>query len=286
MSIKTIAVLGQGQMGSGITQHAAACGYDVLLYGRNSEKVAKAVEKIGAAYDKNVAKERMTAEDAAAAKARIKTTSDLNDVKDADIVIEAISEDPELKKDFFKKLDAICKSDAILATNTSSISITSIATAVSDPSRVIGMHFFSPVPVMKLVEVIMGDKTSEATYDAVKELCDGLKKVSVKVCKDAPGFIVNRVLFAYFLECIHIYEDGIASKEDIDLAIKYGLNHPVPPFQLMDMGGLDTFPSVCASLQTLDSAGAKERFECPKSMQELYAAGKFGRKSGEGWYKY
>ncbi len=283
--IKTVAVLGQGSMGSSITQHAANCGYDVILWGRNGEKVAAAVAKIGAAYDKQVAKEKMTAEAAAAAKAHITGTDDFAAIAAADIVIEAISEDPELKKDYFKKMVATCKADCILATNTSSISITEIAKAVDCPERVIGMHFFNPVPLMKLVEIINGEKTSEETYAAVKEFCDGLKKVSVKV-KDAPGFIVNRVLFAYFLECIHIYEDGIASKEDIDNAIKFGLNHPVPPFQMMDMGGLDTFPHVCESLQTLDSKGAAERFECPQSMLDLFNAGKFGRKAGEGWYKY
>ncbi|MCD7844853.1 MAG: 3-hydroxyacyl-CoA dehydrogenase family protein, partial [Oscillospiraceae bacterium] len=266
-------------------QHAAACGYDVILWGRNGEKVAAAVAKIGAAYDKQVGKGKMEADAAEAAKGHITGTSNFDDIADADIVIEAISEDPALKKDYFKKMVATCKADAILATNTSSISITEIATAVDCPERVIGIHFFNPVPLMKLVEIILGEKTAEATYAAVKEFCDGLNKISVKV-KDAPGFIVNRVLFAYFLECIHIYEDGIASKEDIDNAIKYGLNHPVPPFQMMDMGGLDTFPHVCESLQTLDSKGAAERFECPESMKELHAAGKFGRKSGEGWYKY
>ena len=283
--IKTIAVLGPGSMGSSITQHAAACGYDVILWGRNGEKVAAAVAKIGAAYDKQVGKGKMEEAAAAAAKAHITGTADFAAIADADIVIEAISEDPALKKDYFQKMVATCKADAILATNTSSISITEIATSVDCADRVIGMHFFNPVPLMKLVEIIMGEKTSDATYAAVKELCDGLNKISVKV-KDAPGFIVNRVLFAYFLECIHIYEDGIASKEDIDNAIKFGLNHPVPPFQMMDMGGLDTFPHVCESLQTLDTKGAQERFECPQSMKELHAAGKFGRKTGEGWYKY
>ncbi len=283
--IKTIAILGQGSMGSSITQHAASCGYDVILWGRNGEKVDAAVAKIGAAYDKQVAKGKLDAEAAAAAKAHITGTSDFAAIANADIVIEAISEDPALKKETFQKMLATCKADAILATNTSSISITEIASSVDCPERVIGMHFFNPVPLMKLVEIIMGANTSEETYAAVKELCDGMNKISVKV-KDAAGFIVNRVLFAYFLECIHIYEDGIASKEDIDNAIKYGLNHPVPPFQMMDMGGLDTFPHVCESLQGLDTKGAAERFECPKSMQELYAAGKFGRKAGEGWYKY
>ena len=282
MSIKKIAVLGQGQMGSGIVQHAASKGYEVLLYGRNPEKVAKAVEKIGASYDRNVAKGRMEADAAAAAKALIKTTSDLNDVKDADIVIEAISEDPELKKSFFKQLDEICKPEAILATNTSSISITEISTAVKDPARFIGMHFFSPVPVMKLVEIIMGNGTSEATYAAVKELCDGMGKVSVKVCKDTPGFIVNRCLFAFMLEAIHIYEDGVASTEDIDLAIKNGLNHPMGPFQMMDLSGLDTFPAVCDSLSALDVT----TWAAPKAVLDKIAEGKFGQKSGEGWYKY
>ena len=284
--VKTIAVLGPGSMGSSITQHAAACGFDVILWGRNAEKVAAAAAKIGAAYDKNVGKGKMEAAAAEAAKAHITATADFNAIAAADIVIEAISEDPALKKDYFAKMVATCKPDAILASNTSSISITEIASSVNCPERVIGMHFFNPVPLMKLVEIINGEKTSEETYAAVKQFCDdGLKKISVKV-KDAPGFIVNRVLFAYFLECIHIYEDGIASKEDIDLAIKYGLNHPVPPFQMMDMGGLDTFPHVCESLQTLNSKGAAERFECPESMKALHAAGKFGKKSGEGWYVY
>ena len=295
--IQKIAVLGQGSMGSSITQHAASCGFDVILWGRNAEKVAAAVAKIGAAYDKQIKKNlekgkldeagAAKAQEAAdAAKARIRGTSNWDDVADADLVIEAIAEDPELKKETFKKLEDTCRPDAILATNTSSISITEIGSALRTPERFIGMHFFNPVPLMKLVEIINGEKTSEAAYEAVKDFCDnGLKKVSVRV-KDAPGFIVNRVLFAYFLECIHIYEDGIASKEDIDNAIKFGLNHPVPPFKMMDMGGLDTFPHVCESLQTLQSKGAKERFECPKSMLELHAAGKYGMKAGEGWYKY
>lgn len=282
MAIKTIAVLGQGQMGSGITQHAASKGYEVLLYGRNPEKVAKAVAKIEKSYGRNVEKGRMTEEDKAAAMKNIKTTSDLNDVANYDIVIEAISEDLELKKDFFKKLDEICRPDTILATNTSSMSITEIATAVKDPSRFIGMHFFSPVPVMKLVEIIMGAKTSEATYDAVKELCDGLKKVSVKVCKDTPGFIVNRCLFAFMLEAIHVYEDGVASIDDIDLAIKNGLNHPMGPFEMMDLSGLDTFPAVCETLSSLPVTD----WHTPESAKKLIAEGKYGQKTGEGWHVY
>lgn len=282
MSIKKIAVLGQGQMGSGIVQHAASKGYEVLLYGRNPEKVAAAVAKIEKSYGRNVEKGRMTEEAKAAAVANIKTTSALEDVKDCDIVIEAISEDPALKKEFFTKLDSICKPDAILATNTSSISITEISTAVKDPARFIGMHFFSPVPVMKLVEIIMGQGTSEATYEAVKELCDGLGKVSVKVCKDAPGFIVNRCLFAFMLEAIHVYEDGVASTEDIDLAIKNGLNHPMGPFQMMDLSGIDTFPAVCESLSALDVT----TWAAPKAVLDRVAEGKYGQKSGEGWYVY
>ena len=162
------------------------------------------------------------------------------------------------------------------------MSVTAIASATNRGDRVIGMHFFSPVPIMKLVEIIMCPSTSEATYEAVRELCEGLKKVSVKILKDTPGFIVNRVLFAYFLECIRIYEEGIASKEDIDLAIKNGLNHPMGPFNLMDMGGLDTFPHVCETLQAID----KDRFACPQSVLKLSAEGKYGMKTGEGWYKY
>ncbi|MGI5970689.1 MAG: 3-hydroxyacyl-CoA dehydrogenase family protein [Oscillospiraceae bacterium] len=282
MAIKTIAVLGQGQMGSGITQHAASMGFSVLLYGRNPEKVAKAVAKIEKSFGRNVEKGRMTEEAKAAAMANIKTTSDLNDVAEYDIVIEAISEDLELKKDFFAKLEKICKPSTILATNTSSISITEIAKAVQDPSRFIGMHFFSPVPVMKLVEIIMGEKTSEATYDATKELCDNLKKVAVKVKKDTPGFIVNRCLFAFMLEAIHVYEDGVASINDIDLAIKNGLNHPMGPFEMMDLSGIDTFPAVCDSLSSLPVTD----WSTPASVKKLVSEGKYGQKSGEGWHVY
>lgn len=283
MAIKTIAVLGQGQMGSGIAQHAATKGYEVLLYGRNPEKVAKAIAKIGAAYEKSVGKGKMTEDEKNAAIAKIKGVGSYAECKDADIVIEAISEDLELKKDVFKQLDELCKPDAILATNTSSMSITEIAEITNRKDKVIGMHFFSPVPIMKLVELINNKYTSDATYDATKELCDGLEKVSVKLMKDTPGFIVNRVLFAYFLECIHIYEEGVASKEDIDLAIKNGLNHPMGPFALMDMGGLDTFPHVCETLKGIDG---KDRWDTPESIKKLADAGKYGLKSGEGWYTY
>lgn len=283
MSIKTIAVLGQGQMGSGIAQHSITKGYEVLLYGRNPEKVAKAASKIASAFDKSIEKGKMTAEQKVAALANLKTTTELKDVANYDIIIEAISEELELKKTFFKQLDELCKPSAILATNTSSMSITEIAEITKRPEKVIGMHFFSPVNIMKLLEIITCKYTSEETYAATKELSDGLEKVSVKLLKDTPGFIVNRILFAYFLEAIHIYDEGVASKEDIDLAIKFGLNHPMGPFALMDMGGLDTFPHVCETLKTIDG---KDRWDTPKSVLELSAAGKYGMKSGEGWYNY
>lgn len=283
MSIQKIAVLGQGQMGSGITQHAATKGFEVLLYGRSLEKVEKAVAKIAAAYDKAIAKGRMTEDEKAAAVANIKATDKLEDCADYDLVIEAIAEDLDLKKSTFVKLDSICKPETILATNTSSMSITTIADVTNRPGKVIGMHFFSPVPIMKLLELIMCENTTEETYETVREAADRMDKISVKILKDTPGFIVNRILFAYFLEAVHIYEEGIASKEDIDVAIKNGLNHPMGPFALMDMGGLDTFPHVCETLKTIDGS---ERWDTPKSVQDLSAAGKYGLKSGEGWYTY
>lgn len=283
MSIKKIAVLGQGQMGSGITQHAATKGFEVLLYGRNLEKVQKAVAKITAAYDKAIAKGRMTEDEKAAAVANIKATDTLEDCADYDLVIEAIAEDLELKKSTFVQLDGICKPETILATNTSSMSITTIADVTKRPTQVIGMHFFSPVNIMKLLEIIMCEQTSEATYEAVRDASDRMEKISVKILKDTPGFIVNRILFAYLLEATHIYDEGIASKEDIDVAIKNGLNHPMGPFALMDMGGLDTFPHVCDTLKTIDGS---DRWNTPKSVQALADAGKYGLKSGEGWYVY
>ncbi|MCR4442382.1 MAG: 3-hydroxyacyl-CoA dehydrogenase family protein [Peptococcaceae bacterium] len=283
MSIKKIAVLGQGQMGSGIAQHAAAKGFQVMLYGRSLAKVKAVVERMGAAMDKSIAKGVMTEEQKAAALANINTTDRLEECADCDIVIEALAEDMELKKSTLAKMDEICKPEAIVATNTSSLSITALAAATKRPDKVIGMHFFNPVHIMKLVELVKGYYTSEETFAAAKELAGALDKVSVKLEKDTPGFIVNRILFAFLLEAVHIYEEGIASKEDIDLAIKHGLNHPMGPFALMDLGGLDTFPSIC---EYLFAEFKDPKWATPQSIKANVRAGRYGVKNGRGWYDY
>ncbi len=269
-------------MGTGIAQQIALCGFPVVLYGRNLQKVQKAVEKIRASLKRSADKGRMPQEEVEPAVARITVTDHLEDIAGADLVIEAIAEDLALKQEFFEKMDALCGETCILASNTSALSITKIASRCRFPGRVIGLHFFHPVAAMKLVEIVMGQQTAEDTYASARDFCEKIGRICVRLNTDAPGFIVNRVLFAYFLECVHIYEEGIASKEDIDTAIRYGLNHPLGPFRLMDMGGLDTFPSVCASLQQIDEA----RFACPDSVKKLREEGKFGDKTGEGWYRY
>ena len=207
---------------------------------------------------------------------------ELEGVAPADFVIEAVPEIMSLKQDTFRQLGEICRPDAILVTNTSSMSITEITGGCKNPERCMGMHFFSPVYAMKLVEMIRAEATSDETVAAVREVSEKMKKVPVLCQTDTPGFIVNRCLFAFMLEAIHEYEDGVATIDDIDTAIKLGLNHPMGPFEMMDLSGLDTFPHVTEILEKLPVTS----WACPKSVQDKIAEGKFGRKSGEGWHKY
>jgi len=283
MSIQKIMILGQGQMGSGIAQVAAQAGYDTVLYGRNPEKVAKAVAGIEKSLSKAVEKGRITEDANAAALAKIKTVNDYTEeAATSDLIIEAVSEDLALKTEIFKQLDAICPASTILATNTSSLPVTSIASVTGRPDKVIGMHFFMPVTAMKLVELIRADKTSDETLAAVKAVAEGLGKVPVVCNTDTPGFIVNRCLFAFMLEAIHCYEDGVATLGDIDTAMKLGLNHPLGPFEMMDMSGLDTFPHVCDTLSALPVTD----WSTPQAVKKLVEEGRYGRKSGHGWHDY
>ncbi len=282
MAIKTIGVLGAGQMGSGIAQIAASKGYKVILRDIKQEFCDGALTKMRAGLEKRVAAGKTTQEAVEATMANISTTVDLAGVKDCDMIIEAAPEILDLKRSTFKELGEIVREDCILCTNTSSMSITEIMSECKNPERCAGMHFFFPVMAMKLVEVIRGQKTADATVAAVYEVAAGMGKTAVECKTDTPGFIVNRCLFAFMLEAVHCYEEGVASVKDIDTAIKLGLNHPMGPFEMMDMSGLDTFPHVTETLESLPVT----TWKCPEAVKKLVAEGKFGRKSGEGWYKY
>ncbi len=282
MSIKTIGILGAGQMGAGIAQVAAAKGYKVVLRDIKQEFCDKALVKMKAGLEARIAKGKATQQEMDTTMANISTAVALEGVKDCDMVIEAAPEIFELKHDTFTQLGQICRPDAILCTNTSSMSVTKIMSDCKNPGRCAGMHFFFPATAMKLVEAIRGEKTEDAAIQAVKEAAAGMGKVAVECRTDTPGFIVNRCLFAFMLEAIHCYESGVASIVDIDTAVKLGLNHPLGPFEMMDMSGLDTFPHV---VDTLGSLPVTE-WKTPETVKELVAAGKFGRKSGEGFYKY
>lgn len=282
MEIKKIGVLGAGQMGAGIAQIAASKGYTIVLRDIRQEFCDGAIEKIRAGYDKRIAQGKETEESVAMTMSNITTTTSLNDLSDCDMVIEAVPEILELKRSTFRELGQICRSDTILCTNTSSISVTEITTECSHQERCAGMHFFFPVVAMRLVEIIRGEKTTDATVDAVKAVSVGMGKTPVLCRTDSPGFIVNRCLFAFMLEAVHCYEDGVASLEDIDTAVKLGLNHPLGPFEMMDMSGLDTFPHVCDTLVALPVTD----WSTPESVRKLIAAGKLGRKNGHGWHDY
>jgi 3-hydroxybutyryl-CoA dehydrogenase len=282
MEVKTVGVIGAGQMGAGIAQIAAYNDYKVILRDVNAEYCDNALKKIKNGLDKRVSQSKETPENVIKTIGNIRTTTSLAELKDCDMVIEAIPEIPELKKATFAELSKICRSDTVLCTNTSSISVTTIMQDCTNPERCAGMHFFFPATAMRLVEIIKGEKTSDETIEKIKAATIGMGKTPV-ICKtDSPGFIVNRCLFAFMLEAISCYEDGIASVEDIDTAIKLGLNHPLGPFEMMDLSGLDTFPHVCESLQSL----AVTDWSTPNTVSELIKAGKLGRKSGRGWHEY
>ena len=284
MEIKKIGVLGAGVMGSGIAQVAAQSGFEVVMRDIADEFVQKGLKNIEASLSKGVEKGKVTPEEKEAALGRIKGTTVLEDLKDVDFVIEAVIEDLELKKKVFKEMDELTRSEVILATNTSSMSITEIAASTSRPDKVVGMHFFNPVPLMRLVEVIKGLETSDETVDVTWGLAERLGKTPVLVKKDTPGFIVNRIMMPQLMEAIRIYEEGIASMEDIDKAVKLGLNYPMGPFELMDLTGLDI--SYFVNEYFRKELPQELKHVTPHALKAKVRAGKLGRKTGEGWYKY
>ncbi|MDR1953004.1 MAG: 3-hydroxybutyryl-CoA dehydrogenase [Clostridiales Family XIII bacterium] len=280
--MKKIGVLGTGTMGAGIIQVLAQNGFEVVLRARRESSVEKGIATVTKNLDRLVAKEKIAAADKDETLSRIKGSTDISIVADADLIIEAATEEMESKKALFAELDALCKPDTIIATNTSSLSITEIAAATKRADKIIGMHFFNPVPMMKLVEIIKGLATSEETKNTIVELTRTLGKTPVEV-EEAPGFVVNRILIPMINEAAGILADGVAKAEEIDEAMKLGANHPMGPLALGDLVGLD----VClAIMEVLYSEFGDTKYRPHPLLRKKVRAGELGRKSGKGFFDY
>ncbi|MCQ8832301.1 3-hydroxyacyl-CoA dehydrogenase family protein [Streptomyces malaysiensis] len=280
---KKLAVIGAGLMGSGIAQVSAQAGWDVVLRDVTDEALRRGTDGIRASYDKFVSKGKLEAEEAERALGRITTTTDLDAAADADVVVEAVFEKVEVKREIFRALDELVKDDTILASNTSAIPITKIAAATRRPERVVGTHFFSPVPMMGLCELVRGHKTSDETLAAAREFAEGVGKTCIVVNRDVAGFVTTRLISALVVEAAKLYESGVATAEDIDTACKLGFGHAMGPLATADLTGVDILLHATDNIYT---ESQDEKFAPPEIMRRMVDAGDNGRKSGEGFYRY
>lgn len=283
MDIKKPFVVGAGIMGAGVGQLCAQKGYEVTIVDISEEIVEKAKGKVSAGLSRRVEKGKITQEEMESVLSRMNWSTDLDLAKESDFVVEAVSENLGVKKEIFKKLDSICLPETILATNTTALSVSEVASATSRADKVIGMHFFNPAVIMKLVEIIRGEKTSEETIATAKKFAENLGKTPIATSKEAPAGIVSRILGGLLNEAVAVYSEGIASPEDIDEAMKLGAGHPLGPLALIDMIGLDIH---LAKMETLYEKFKDERYKPPEVIRRMVADGKLGKKSGEGFYKY
>jgi 3-hydroxybutyryl-CoA dehydrogenase len=282
MKMRSVGVLGAGLMGSGIAEVVARSGYETIVREVTSDLAAKGLARLEGSLAKAVERQKMTSDEAGAARGRLKTTTDLSELAGCDLVIEAIVENLELKKETYRELDRVCKPETIFCSNTSSLTITELAAATSRPDRFAGLHFFNPVPVMKLVEVVETIATAPATREAVFDFAKSLGKEPIRT-RDNSGFIVNRLLVPYLLDAVRALEDGVGTKEDIDRGMELGCGYPMGPLRLLDFVGLDTTYAIA---EIMFEEYREKRFAPPPLLKRMVLAGRYGRKSGRGFYEY
>ncbi|MEW2401410.1 3-hydroxyacyl-CoA dehydrogenase family protein [Streptomyces sp. NPDC046862] len=280
---RKLAVIGAGLMGSGIAQVSAQAGWDVVLRDVTDEALTRGTDGIKASYEKFVGKGKLDAADAEAALGRITATTDLDAVGDADVVVEAVFEKLEVKHEIFRALDKLVRDEAVLASNTSAIPITKIAAVTGRPERVVGTHFFSPVPMMRLCELVRGYKTSDETLATAREFAESVGKTCIVVNRDVAGFVTTRLISALVVEAAKLYESGVATAEDIDLACKLGFGHAMGPLATADLTGVDILLHATSNIYT---ESQDEKFAPPELMRRMVDAGDIGRKSGQGFYTH